>query len=49
MEPFRAPLTEGIAVYLFNSRRLKQEMFLQGDKRPIEMNDDARKSDYQRV
>lgn len=44
MEPFRAPLTEGIAVYLFNARRLRSEMFLKGDMRPIEMNDDARKA-----
>lgn len=44
MEPFRAPLTEGIAVFLFNSRRLKQEMFLKGEMRPIEMNDEARKA-----
>jgi CRISPR-associated protein Cas1 len=27
MEPFRAPLAEGIAIYLFNSRRLRPEMF----------------------
>jgi len=27
MEPFRAPLTEGLAVYLFTSRRLKAEQF----------------------
>jgi len=27
MEPFRAPLTEGLAVFLFNSKRLKPEMF----------------------
>ena len=27
MEPFRAPLTEGLASFLFNSRRLKVEMF----------------------
>ena len=27
MEPFRAPLSEGLAVYLFTSRRLKDAMF----------------------
>ncbi len=42
MEPFRAALTEGIAIYLFNSRRLRDEMFLKGEARPIEMNDEAR-------
>ncbi|MBL3587685.1 CRISPR-associated endonuclease Cas1 [Rhodovulum sulfidophilum] len=27
MEPFRAPLTEGLAVFLFNARRLRPQMF----------------------
>lgn len=27
MEPFRTPLTEGLAAYLFNARRLRPEMF----------------------
>jgi CRISPR-associated protein Cas1 len=27
MEPFRAPLTEGLCIYLFNSKRLRDEMF----------------------
>jgi len=27
MEPFRAPLTEGLAAFLFNARRLRPEMF----------------------
>lgn len=27
MEPFRAPLTEGLPVYLFNAKRLRSEMF----------------------
>lgn len=31
MEPFRAPLTEGIAAHLFNARRLRPEIF---DMRP---------------
>jgi CRISPR-associated protein Cas1 len=29
MEPFRAPLTEGLACYLFNANRLRPEMFSQ--------------------
>ncbi|TDK29831.1 CRISPR-associated endonuclease Cas1 [Rhizobium deserti] len=44
MEPFRAALTEGIAIYLFNAHRLRPEMFLKGEQRPIEMNDDARRA-----
>ncbi|MGR9400216.1 CRISPR-associated endonuclease Cas1 [Rhizobium leguminosarum] len=44
IEPFRAALTEGIAIYLFNARRLRPDMFLKGDMRPIEMNDDARRT-----
>jgi len=31
MEPFRAPLNEGLAVYLFNSKRLKQDQFVKTD------------------
>lgn len=27
IEPFRAPLTEGLAVFLFNSNRLRSDMF----------------------
>ena len=33
MEPFRTPLTEGLAAYLFNARRLRPEMFEGGEKR----------------
>ena len=33
MEPFRTPLTEGLAAYLFNARRLRPEMFEIGPKR----------------
>lgn len=32
MEPFRTPLTEGLAAYLFNARRLRPEMFAVGPK-----------------
>jgi CRISPR-associated protein Cas1 len=28
MEPFRAPLTEGLTAFLFNARRLRNEMFV---------------------
>lgn len=31
MEPFRAPLTEGIAAFLFNARRLRPDMFTPTD------------------
>ena len=31
MEIFRAPLAEGLAVYLFNNRILDQDMFVPGD------------------
>lgn len=44
MEPFRAPLTEGLAVYLFNARRLKADMFRQGQEWPIEMTAEARQA-----
>ena len=33
MEPFRTPLTEGLALFLFNARRLRPEMFTPGRKR----------------
>lgn len=44
MEPFRAPLTEGLPVYLFNARRLKPEMFSVSEKGAIWMNNAARKA-----
>jgi CRISPR-associated protein Cas1 len=44
MEPFRAPLTEGLAVYLFNARRLRPEMFSSGHGDGFLMNADARKA-----
>lgn len=44
MEPFRAPLTEGLPVYLFNARRLKPEMFSVSEKGVIWMNNAARKA-----
>lgn len=33
IEPFRTPLTEGLAAFLFNSRRLRDEMFTAGAQR----------------
>ncbi|WP_137134456.1 CRISPR-associated endonuclease Cas1 [Rhizobium sp. FKY42] len=44
MEPFRAPLTEGLAVYLFNARRLRPEMFSDRNDEGLLMNADARKA-----
>jgi CRISPR-associated protein Cas1 len=43
MEPFRAPLTEGLAVFLFNARRLRPEMFTRGRTR-VEMSPEARRA-----
>lgn len=37
MEPFRAPLTEGLSVFLFNARRLKDEMFSTTESNQIEI------------
>jgi CRISPR-associated protein Cas1 len=34
MEPFRAPLTEGLAAFLFNARRLRPDMFDGGQIAP---------------
>jgi CRISPR-associated protein Cas1 len=44
MEPFRAPLTEGNAVYLFNARRLRDEMFTQGGEHTVEITPDGRRA-----
>jgi CRISPR-associated protein Cas1 len=44
MEPFRAPLTEGIAVYLFNANRLKSEMFEEDFRKEIVISDDGRRA-----
>lgn len=35
MEPFRAPLTEGLAAHLFNAHRLRPEMFSQTPDRTV--------------
>ncbi len=42
MEPFRAPLTEGLAVYLFNANRLRQEMFSAGSDNLTVIGDEGR-------
>ncbi|MFD0915007.1 CRISPR-associated endonuclease Cas1 [Pseudahrensia aquimaris] len=44
MEPFRAPLTEGLMVYLFNAKRLREEMFEIGSERDIAISTDGRKA-----
>lgn len=44
MEPFRAPLTEGLPVYLFNARRLRREMFAEDAAGRIEISPDGRKA-----
>lgn len=41
MEPFRAPLTEGLAVYLFNARRLRPDLFRQRNDAGIRINRDG--------
>lgn len=43
MEPFRAPLTEGIAVTLFNQNRLRPGMFNKSSRR-LQMSMDARRA-----
>ncbi len=42
MEPFRAPLSEGLPVYLFNARRLKEDMFHIRQEEKIEINKEGR-------
>jgi len=44
MEPFRAPLTEGLAVYLLNARRLRADMFLASERWPVEISDEGRRA-----
>ncbi len=44
MEPFRAPLSEGLAIFLFNARRLKPDMFSSGYKERIEISSQGRKA-----
>ena len=44
MEPFRAPLTEGLPVYLFNASRLRPEMFTEGGGRAVEISEEGRRA-----
>ena len=44
MEPFRAPLTEGLVIYLRNARRLRPEMSETLDGRGIEISAEGRKA-----
>lgn len=44
MEPFRAPLTEGLAIYLFNARRLRRDMFCEGSNRAVEIAAEGRRA-----
>ena len=44
MEPFRAPLTEGLAVFLFNARRLRAEMFGSADETGIAISSEGRRA-----
>lgn len=41
MEPFRAPLSEGLAAYLFNANRLRPEMFTPLADRSVRISRDA--------
>ena len=42
MEPFRAALTEGLAVFLFNSKRLRDDMFASSLLREIDISKQGR-------
>ncbi|MDA0967227.1 MAG: CRISPR-associated endonuclease Cas1 [Rickettsiales bacterium] len=44
MEPFRAPLSEGLVIYLFNSKRLRNDMFENNFKGETNINDEGRKA-----
>lgn len=44
MEPFRAPLTEGIAAFLFNANRLRPDMFTSLGRTGIRMDQSARRA-----
>jgi len=44
MEPFRAPLTEGLPVYLFNARRLRTDMFSEGIEHVVEISEEGRRA-----
>ncbi|WP_417794009.1 CRISPR-associated endonuclease Cas1 [Terasakiella pusilla] len=42
MEPFRAALSEGLVVYLFNSRRIRDEMFSQAQDETVHISSQGR-------
>lgn len=44
MEPFRAPLTEGVAAFLFNSKRLSADMFTPIDPEGVRIHFKARRA-----
>lgn len=44
MEPFRAPLTEGLVIYLLNARRLKPNMFSDDGEKRIEISPEGRRA-----
>jgi CRISP-associated protein Cas1 len=44
MEPFRAPLTEGLPIFLFNARRIQMEMFTIGIAGDVTISDEGRKA-----
>lgn len=44
MEPFRAPLTEGLAIFLFNARRLRDDMFSNGVGHEVLIGSEGRKA-----
>jgi CRISPR-associated protein Cas1 len=44
MEPFRAPLTEGLVVYLINARRVRPEMISVEEDGQVGLSADARKA-----
>lgn len=44
MEPYRAPITEGLAVYLFNARRLRYDMFVEEGDSAVQILPEGRKA-----
>lgn len=44
MEPFRAPLTEGLAIFLFNSKRLQNDMYSNLDDGTVRINRKAQRA-----
>ena len=44
MEPFRAPLTEGLSVFLFSSKRLREDMFVEGGDDGVHIKTEGRRA-----